>query len=122
MSDSDLELSATARLIEEAIREARECGKREGILEERARIKEVLNRVTRHSMPDSEEFLDTDINDLGLSERPRSALKREGVDTVRQLIRKTENDLLGYSHFGMRSLDEVVNVLAKHGFFLRPLP
>ena len=52
--------------------------------------------------------LDLPIEDLDLSERPRNCLKRAQVNTVGELLEKTEDDLLAITNFGQKSLDEVI--------------
>jgi len=63
--------------------------------------------------------LDLPIEDLDLSERPRNCLKRAQVDTVGQLLEKTEDDLLAVTNFGQKSLDEVIEKLDERGLALR---
>ncbi len=63
--------------------------------------------------------LDLPIEDLELSERPRNCLKRAQVNTVGELVRKTEDDLLAVTNFGQKSLDEVVEKLDERGLTLR---
>jgi len=63
--------------------------------------------------------LDLLIEDLDLSERPRNCLKRAQVDTVGQLLEKTEDDLLAVTNFGQKSLDEVIVKLDERGLALR---
>ena len=52
--------------------------------------------------------LDLPIEELDLSERPRNCLKRARVDTIGQLVQKTEDDLLAITNFGAKSLEEVI--------------
>ncbi len=63
--------------------------------------------------------LDLPIEDLELSERPRNCLKRAQVNTVGELLDKTEDDLLAITNFGQKSLDEVVEKLDERGLSLR---
>ena len=63
--------------------------------------------------------LDLPIEDLDLSERPRNCLKRAQVDTVAQLLEKTEDDLLAVTNFGQKSLDEVIEKLDERGLALK---
>jgi len=62
--------------------------------------------------------MDLPIEDLDLSERPRNCLKRAQVDTVGQLLEKTEDDLLAITNFGQKSLDEVIEKLDERGLTL----
>ncbi len=63
--------------------------------------------------------LDLPIEDLDLSERPRNCLKRAQVNTVGELVTKTEDDLLAITNFGQKSLDEVLQKLDERGLALR---
>jgi DNA-directed RNA polymerase subunit alpha len=63
--------------------------------------------------------LDLPIEDLDLSERPRNCLKRAQVNTVGELVSKTEDDLLAITNFGQKSLDEVLQKLDERGLSLR---
>jgi DNA-directed RNA polymerase subunit alpha len=63
--------------------------------------------------------LELAIEELDLSERPRNCLKRARVDTIGQLVLKTEDDLLAITNFGQKSLDEVIVKLDERGLSLR---
>jgi len=74
---------------------------------------EVTNAAS--SSPD----LDLPIEDLDLSERPSNCLKRAQINTVGELLTKTEDDLLNITNFGQKSLDEVKMKLDERGLTLR---
>jgi DNA-directed RNA polymerase subunit alpha len=63
--------------------------------------------------------LDLPIEELDLSERPNNCLKRAQVNTVGELLTKTEDDLLNITNFGQKSLDEVKAKLDERGLTLR---
>lgn len=63
--------------------------------------------------------LELAIEDLDLSERPRNCLKRAQVNTVRELVERTPDDLLAITNFGQKSLDEVIQRLEERGLSLR---
>ncbi len=63
--------------------------------------------------------LDLPIEELDLSERPRNCLKRAQIDTIGQLLEKSEEDLLAITNFGQKSLDEVIQKLDERGLSLR---
>ena len=71
--------------------------------------------ITSAGSPD----LDLPIEDLDLSERPRNCLKRAQVNSVGELVQKTEDDLLAITNFGQKSLDEVIAKLDERGLSLR---
>ena len=62
--------------------------------------------------------LDLAIEELDLSERPRNCLKRAQVNTVGELLTKSEDDLLAITNFGQKSLDEVIEKLDERGLSL----
>jgi DNA-directed RNA polymerase subunit alpha len=66
--------------------------------------------------------LDLPIEDLDLSERPRNCLKRAQVNTVGELLEKSEDDLLAITNFGQKSLDEVIAKLDERGLTLKGGP
>ena len=63
--------------------------------------------------------LELAIEDLDLSERPRNCLKRAQINTIGELLTKTEDDLLNITNFGQKSLDEVKQKLDERGLSLR---
>jgi DNA-directed RNA polymerase subunit alpha len=63
--------------------------------------------------------LDLLIEELDLSERPRNCLKRAQINTVGELVQKSEEDLLAITNFGQKSLDEVIQKLDERGLSLR---
>jgi DNA-directed RNA polymerase subunit alpha len=62
--------------------------------------------------------LDLPIEALDLSERPRNCLRRAQIQTVGELVVKTEDDLLNITNFGQKSLEEVVAKLDELGLSL----
>lgn len=71
--------------------------------------------VTAVGSPD----LDLLIEDLDLTERPRNCLKRAQINTVRELLERTPEDLMAITNFGDKSLDEVREKLDERGLTLR---
>ena len=76
-------------------------------------------RRGRQHVAASSPDLDLPIEDLDLSERPRNCLKRAQINTVGELLTKTEDDLLNITNFGQKSLDEVKQKLDERGLTLR---
>ena len=62
--------------------------------------------------------LDQPIEDLDLSERPRNCLKRAQINTIGELVERTQEDLLAITNFGQKSLDEVIQRLDERGLSL----
>ncbi len=65
------------------------------------------------------EILDKSIDDLELSVRSRRCMERLGVRTLRDLINKTEMELMAAKNFGMTSLNEIKRKLAELNLALR---
>jgi DNA-directed RNA polymerase subunit alpha len=59
------------------------------------------------------------IDDLDLGVRSLNCLKREGIETVGDLIGKSEQELMCIPNFGRKSLDEVRERLEKNNMKLR---
>jgi DNA-directed RNA polymerase subunit alpha len=59
------------------------------------------------------------VEDLNLSVRSYNCLKREGVNTVGDLVQKTEAELMDIRNFGQKSIDEVKAKLDELGLMLR---
>ena len=58
------------------------------------------------------------IDELDLSVRSVNSLKNANILTLRDLVRKSEKDMLETKNFGKKSLEEVLEVLAKLGLSL----
>jgi DNA-directed RNA polymerase subunit alpha len=58
------------------------------------------------------------IEEMDLSVRSYNCLKREGVQTVGELVHKSEQDLLDIRNFGQKSIEEVKQKLAEMGLSL----
>ena len=65
-----------------------------------------------------EKVLEMTIEELDLSVRSFNCLKRAGINTVEDLIGKSEEDMMKVRNLGRKSLDEVVAKLASLGFGL----
>jgi DNA-directed RNA polymerase subunit alpha len=59
------------------------------------------------------------IEELNLSVRSYNCLKREGINTVGELVQKSEAELMDIRNFGQKSIDEVKAKLDELGLFLR---
>ncbi|MEE1277608.1 MAG: DNA-directed RNA polymerase subunit alpha [Acutalibacteraceae bacterium] len=66
-----------------------------------------------------EKVLDMTIEELDLSVRSFNCLKRAGINTVEDLIGKTEEDMMKVRNLGRKSLEEVIAKLDSFGFSLR---
>ena len=59
------------------------------------------------------------IEELELGVRSYNCLKRAGIQTVGDLISKSEGELNAIPNFGKKSIDEVVETLHQRGLNLR---
>jgi DNA-directed RNA polymerase subunit alpha len=59
------------------------------------------------------------IEELELGVRSYNCLKRAGIQTVGDLVQKSENELSAIPNFGRKSIEEVVETLNAHGLGLR---
>ena len=66
-----------------------------------------------------EKILEMTIEDLDLSVRSFNCLKRAGINTVEDLINKSEEDMMQVRNLGRKSLEEVVQKLNSLGFGLQ---
>jgi DNA-directed RNA polymerase subunit alpha len=60
------------------------------------------------------------IEELELGVRSYNCLKRAGVQTVGDLVRKSESELNAIPNFGQKSIEEVIETLDSRGLSLRP--
>lgn len=72
-----------------------------------------------HSDAGKVKVLETAIDDLELSVRSFNCLKRAGINTVEDLVNKTESEMIKVRNLGRKSLDEVVTKLASLGLSLK---
>ncbi len=66
-----------------------------------------------------EKVYEMTIEELDMSVRSFNCLKRAGIDTVKDLVNKTEEDMIRVRNLGKKSLDEVIAKLAQFGLSLR---
>jgi len=87
------------------------------LAEDEEEAKEVIFGAEKPSMGPKE--LQLSIEDLELPVRVLNCLHRGGINTVGQLIEKTEEDLMALRSFGARSIEDVKEKLEKRGLSLR---
>ncbi len=61
-----------------------------------------------------EKILSTNVNELELSVRCSNCLSAAKIDTIGELVEKTENEMLKYRNFGKKSLEEINALLEKY--------
>lgn len=64
------------------------------------------------------QILETPLSDFELSVRSRNCFRKMGIDTLGDLLRTTEGELLAYKNFGETSLEEIKVVLESKGLRL----
>ncbi len=62
------------------------------------------------------------IEELELSVRAYNCLKRASINSMSELLKKSEHDLLNIKNFGKKSSDEVIERLHHFGLDLAPSP
>jgi DNA-directed RNA polymerase subunit alpha len=68
-----------------------------------------------------EKVLETTIEELDLSVRSYNCLKRAGINTVEDLIGRSEEDMMKVRNLGRKSLEEVIHKLNALGLLLAPI-
>ena len=66
-----------------------------------------------------DKVLEMTIEELDLSVRSFNCLKRASINTVQDLIGKTEDEMMKVRNLGRKSLEEVINKLALMGLSLK---
>ena len=64
------------------------------------------------------EFLDRSVEELELSVRSYNCLKNANIQNLRELVQKTESEMLKTKNFGRKSLNEIKDILHKMGLSL----
>ena len=78
-------------------------------------IVEDVEVIAESKVETTNKFQNMTIDDLELSVRSNNCLKRAGIQTVEELIQKTEEDMMKVRNLGKKSLKEVKEVLASYG-------
>jgi DNA-directed RNA polymerase subunit alpha len=79
---------------------------------------------TALEVPDGElpenlaEYLNKSVDELELSVRSANCLKNAGIRTIRDLVQKSEKDMLETKNFGRKSLNEIRDILRPMGLSL----
>jgi DNA-directed RNA polymerase alpha subunit len=104
--------------------EGRVLGYREGVEASRINLA-ALSTVPLFAMAieDQEKAaskpLDTQIEDLMLSVRAYNSLMREDLRTIRDVLAKSQEDLLDIRNLGSKCVEEIRSRLAEIGYYLR---
>lgn len=68
--------------------------------------------------PDFNENLLRSVNELELSVRAANCLKNAGIETIAEMVQKTESEMLKTKNFGRKSLNEIKEILTAMGLSL----
>ena len=89
----------------------------------------VIQREVEEVVADSESVVESSeaepsitIDELELSVRAYNCLKRASINSMAELLKKSEHDLLNIKNFGKKSSDEVIERLHHFGLDLAPNP
>ena len=82
-------------------------------IEDQARQVQEVTEEEEEVSPEAElhEKLDKSIEELELSVRSYNCLEAAGIKTIRDLVQKTESEMLKYRNFGRKSLNEIKTIL-----------
>ncbi len=81
-------------------------------------IHEQPEPVAQKSIPAYNEHLDKSVDELELSVRSYNCLKNSDIRTIRDLVQKTEPEMLKTKNFGRKSLNEIKDILTSMGLGL----
>ncbi len=82
-------------------------------------VSETENILAEKKEEGREKVLDLTIDELDLSVRSYNCLKRAGINTVQDLINKSEDDMMKVRNLGRKSLEEVIAKLNSFGYGLK---
>lgn len=88
------------------------------ILQQKDEHEEDANAVQDSSKVVGNDTLDRSVNELELTVRAANCLKFANIKTIRELVQKTENEMLKTKNFGKKSLNEIKEVLENMGLSL----
>jgi DNA-directed RNA polymerase subunit alpha len=78
-----------------------------------------LEGVAEGELPENlAEYLNRSVDELELSVRSANCLKNAGIRTIRDLVQRSERDMLETKNFGRKSLNEIRDILRPMGLSL----
>ncbi len=81
-------------------------------------LPEASEDVSEHGMDKMSEILNRSVEELELSVRSYNCLKNANIQTIGELVQKTEAEMLRTKNFGRKSLNEIKEILANMGLSL----
>ncbi len=74
-------------------------------------VPEAVEELAERAMDQMEEILNRSVDELELSVRSYNCLKNANIHTIRELVQKTEAEMLRTKNFGRKSLNEIKEIL-----------
>ena len=81
-------------------------------------LPEASEDISEHGMDKMGEILNRSVEELELSVRSYNCLKNANIQTIGELVQKTEAEMLRTKNFGRKSLNEIKEILANMGLSL----
>ena len=81
-------------------------------------LPEAAEETTERSLDKMGEQLNRSVEELELSVRSYNCLKNANIQTIGELVQKTEAEMLRTKNFGRKSLNEIKDILAEMGLSL----
>jgi DNA-directed RNA polymerase subunit alpha len=81
-------------------------------------LPETAEDISEHGMDKMGEILNRSVEELELSVRSYNCLKNANIQTIGELVQKTEAEMLRTKNFGRKSLNEIKEILANMGLSL----
>ena len=78
-------------------------------------VEEEVEPVVEDEKGDINKILSRSVEDLELSVRSANCLKNAGINTIGELVQKTEAEMLKTKNFGRKSLSEIKDILSEYG-------
>jgi DNA-directed RNA polymerase subunit alpha len=81
-------------------------------------VPEQTEEISEHGLDKINEVLNRSVEELELSVRSYNCLKNANIQTIGELVQKTEAEMLKTKNFGRKSLNEIKEILAQMGLSL----
>jgi DNA-directed RNA polymerase subunit alpha len=81
-------------------------------------VAEQTEEISEHGSEKMNEVLNRSVEELELSVRSYNCLKNANIQTIGELVQKTEAEMLRTKNFGRKSLNEIKEILANMGLGL----
>src|SRR5580693_8858861 len=78
-------------------------------------VAEAAEDISEHGLDKINEVLNRSVEELELSVRSYNCLKNANIQTIGELVQKTEAEMLRTKNFGRKSLNEIREILANMG-------